>query len=862
MQPPVALLDLLGRGREPLWFLGVLEQRATVEADAVVLSDDHVQVTAGELVARVRGVADALLDDGDRAPVPVVVERSAASVVGLLGVLWAGRTVVPIEASDASDRTASVLDAVGATAVVQAAHGGPPLDGRRIVDARRGTVGSAPLQPYDPDTPAAVVFTSGSSGRPKGVVYDAALYDATPLRRHNTGWPDDDRWTSIGPLGFTVGILCYPAVASWHLPTVGSPLEYLELLDEGAYRITNITPSAVRAAAAGWRAGRTLPHLQDVGTYGEGLTYEAIADMWRLLGEHVRIHVQYGATETPLGTAVFVVESGSTLGTGPVPLGRPGVGMDVTVAPVDPADPDGPSQLVAHGLTASRYWDDPNLTAARFGADADGRRWWNSGDIAEQGADGLWRHAGRVDDLVKIRGRLVSPLEPEHVLAGAGGVRRAVVLAQPLGTGVRLVGHVEPDDAALDPTALRRTLTGALPRHLVPGVLVRHDELPLTDRYKVDRAALAERPLVPWRSGGYRPPFTDVQWAVAAAVARVLGLSPDDIGRDDDLFDLGLDSLGVVELLADLDEQGVGGLHPDDLLAAPTVAALAARAEGPHGSSAAVVLNPDGSKAPLYVVPGAGSTALALGPLARALGPDRPVVVLEPPGTHDDRRPARSVRDAAASQLRELRRLQATRFAEHRQEVVALAGHSFGGLVAHEMSRLLSDGGTDVRLALLDTHARPTGHGRRLRRLAGDLRRSGGRRPADLAGLGSPAFDDAGRLAQAEALRWGRPLVDVLRGRPFAERSTSGGPTERYLRLFADGVAQTIEHRLRRAEVDAVLLRTTGGAPPEAWLPYVRSLEVRHVPGSHNGMLQPPHVAELCAVLEEDVLRPDPTARR
>ena len=183
-------------------------------------------------------------------------------------------------------------------------------------------------------------------------------------------------------------------------------------------------------------------------------------------------------------------------------------------------------------------------------------------------AEGVIHLRGRIDDMVKINGKLVEPAEAERVLRSIPGVVNVVVLPRRLPSGHhQLVAHVEADPAVSD-SDLRTALHRELPAHLVPGLFVRHGALPLTDRGKVDREALSTA-LPPRRFGVAAGQDDDRLVEAELSIARLV-LEIGDIGADESLFDLGMDSLGAIEFVVLVNEAGEGYLEANDLVAANT----------------------------------------------------------------------------------------------------------------------------------------------------------------------------------------------------------------------------------------------------------------------------------------------------
>ena len=151
------------------------------------------------------------------------------------------------------------------------------------------------------------------------------------------------------------------------------------------------------------------------------------------------------------------------------------------------------SEVWCTGSIATEYLGHPELTKDRFVTDSEGTRWWKSGDLVRQDGSGQYLHVGRLDDLVRVSGKLASPSEAEAALSQIAGVKAAVVLPAVVKTSTRLIGHVEVElGATLPEIELRRALANHLEPHLIPHRIHFHDALPVTPRGKVDRQKLLE----------------------------------------------------------------------------------------------------------------------------------------------------------------------------------------------------------------------------------------------------------------------------------------------------------------------------------------------------------------------------------
>jgi thioesterase domain-containing protein len=406
---------------------------------------------------------------------------------------------------------------------------------------------------------------------------------------------------------------------------------------------------------------------------------------------------------------------------------------------------------------------------------------------------------------------LVEPAEPERVLRSLDGVRRAAVLPQSRGDApARLVAHlVLAEGSSLTPAAVDAGLRAELPPHLVPGIVMVHDELPLTSRGKLDRAALAALPPTPWRTDAAPRPHSDAEWFALGAAGQVLDI--DGLGLDDDLWEHGLDSLAAVQLCSMIADAGHGEVEPTRLLVHRSPRAVAAMLgrRVPVRASDAVVLNPEGTSPPLFFVPGAGMTALSAVALAAALGADQPVIVVEATGLHRRGKVDRTVSAAARSALVEIDRHQP-------DGPVVVAGFSAGGPVAYEIGQLLGSRGRSVHVCRFDAGL-----------LSGTG--GGGRRRARTAARSVPAM---ARWAVRESVIAWRMVVP---GSPSARAS-------RYAAFRRLGRRASRRYDARPASFPVTVFEVEGSTAGARTSPFVERLEVVRVGGDHRSHIESPHV--------------------
>jgi amino acid adenylation domain-containing protein len=596
---------------DPLVPTLVLEQ-ARRAPSAIALVDETAEWSYGSLCAFSSRLA-AWLERQGAGPerrVAVCAPRSCDAIASALGVLLSGAAYVALDPENPPHRLERMISTSEAMLVLADTMTAERLRAAGIavpiVSFDQARVAASAGEAFQggtwlPEHPAYVVFTSGSTGEPKGVecthaglrnlvAWHDAAYEVTPR----------DRATHLAGPGFDASVWeVWPylaAGASVHVVPDQVRLSPDALIGWFCeHRITMAfvpTPLAMRLLHRDWPASGTV--LRALLTGGERLP----RGLPRPLPFAVFNH--YGPTEC----TVVATHARVPVGDEPPPIGRPLPGVHVVVAGPDgrPVADRDTGELLLGGVGLARgYCGRPDLTAERFLADASvpGGRLYRTGDLVRINGHGELEFVGRVDHQLKIRGVRIEPGEIESALCSHPAVREAAVVARSSpDSGPSLVAHVVLQHVVETP-ALRAHLEERLPRVMTPSAFVVRDALPLTSSGKVDRARLAEEE-IEVTAPGYAAPETPLEIALAAIWSEILGV--DRIGRDHDFFVLGGHSLAATEIASRIEAELGRAISLRDVYQSRTVAALASRMEAERASAhevyPVVVPAPDARFAP------------------------------------------------------------------------------------------------------------------------------------------------------------------------------------------------------------------------------------------------------------------------
>ena len=681
---------------------------------AIAISMGERRMSYADLETRANQLAHYLRRHGaePRARIGICMERSVEMVVALLAVQKCGAAYVPLDPAFPQSRLQFMADDANLAAIltesalrptVEALHGA-----KLFLDENLSDIG---LQPRDPparsagaNDPVYVLYTSGSTGQPKGVeVPHRALTNFLCAMRDTPGCNERDTVLSVTTLSFDIcGLELYlPLIVGARVELasraeVGDPARLIQ-------RMTACRPSIMQATPATWRmlieAGWKGDSRLSVLCGGEALSRE-LAD--RLLERCDELWNLYGPTETTIWSTVQRIERNAE----PITIGRPIANtyvyvLDANRDPV-PAGVAGELYIGGEGV-ALGYLGRPDLTQERFSANPfrnePGERLYRTGDLARYRSDGRIMHLGRLDQQVKIRGFRIELGEIEAVLARHPGVVQTVVAAKEDASGIpQLVAYVIPGDSPPTVESLRARLQTRLPAYMMPAHFVFLSALPLTANNKVDLRSLPspESQADATTRPSTTAPTSPIEIQLTALWRQVLG--NDSIGVHDNFFEVGGHSLKAVELFSYIHEVFRQRLPLATLFQAPTIAQLAAviTSGGWRGSQRSLVaIQPKGEAMPLFAVPGIGGDVLVFARLGKLLGNRQPFYGLQARGLQPHEKPFTSIAAAARHYVSEIRSVRP-------QGPYLIAGTCTGGVCAYEIAQQLLAQGEQVTLVLLE----------------------------------------------------------------------------------------------------------------------------------------------------------------
>ncbi|MDJ0105741.1 amino acid adenylation domain-containing protein [Rhodococcus erythropolis] len=540
-------------------FHQVFQDQVARAPNATAVRSENMSMSYRELDQRANQLAHLLHDRGvgPEVTVGLCLDRDVPLAVGVLGVLKAGGAYVPVDPNEAPARRDNIFADADVQALITS-DGNVIAHSREIV--RLNPTWSV-LEGQPSEGPPAVttslvhaaylLYTSGSTGPPKGVVVEhrqLMAYTRAALDRFEIAEPLN--YAMVQPLSVDSSVTSFmlPLCTGGevHLLSRETSLDVERLADWArAHRVDflKIAPSHLRALESSTRFAELLPRKMLV-VGGEAADWQWLQSLQRMAPD-CRVVNHYGPTETTVGVLTLTVADhpDAEWHTSPIGIPLPGIRAEIIDQHGDPAPTGTVGELVISGDNLARgYHRRPDVTAATFVADNAGVRRYRTGDYVYRHTDGVIAYVSRRDDQIKVRGYRVELGEIDAALRSHTEVRNAVTLVREDVPGDRrIVAYIEPDGIATDHVA--QHLRSRLPPYMIPQQIVAMARLPLSGHGKVDRNALPTpaRPEIKQPSS-----LTNLDHLVIEAWKAVLGT--EDVSMDQNFFDLGGHSLLLTEL--------------------------------------------------------------------------------------------------------------------------------------------------------------------------------------------------------------------------------------------------------------------------------------------------------------------------
>jgi len=579
------------------------EQQVRRHPERVAIKTSDVELTYEALNNAANHVARAILEKADAGsePIALLFGQDAGAITALLGVLKTGKIYVPLDPSLPRPRLNYMLQDSRAPLVVT--NGRYAALSRELVanecsvlniDALDLNVASDNLGlSISPDTLAVIVYTSGSTGQPKGVIHSHRnvmhlIMTYTNLFRIST----EDRLSLLYPWSVNAALrdifgallngttVCPMDIKNEWLGDIGG-----WLMHEGI-TIWATAPSILRHTVDTLTGKETFPRVRLIVLGGERTRRGDVASYKRFFSPDCILANRLGSTETG-NLRFYLIDKDTEIDGEIVPVGYEVEGNEILLLDDDGKEVgfDRPGEIVVKSRYLSRgYWQKTELTDAAFAAvpgEVD-KRIYRTGDLGIMRPDGCLVHVGRKDMVVKVRGNRVDLSEIETRLLELDAVREAVVVPREAPEGEqRLVAYVVPTEGHAAPTGtmMRERLAQSLPNYMLPFTFVVLDKMPLTPNGKVDLRELPAPEISRSTMGkAFAPPRNQVERDLLAVWVNVLDLGEDAIGIEDNFFDFGGDSIKVLHAVSRARAYGYE-LTLLDFIEHPTIAALAACVE-------------------------------------------------------------------------------------------------------------------------------------------------------------------------------------------------------------------------------------------------------------------------------------------
>ena len=645
--------------------------------------------------------------------VAVTIDRNYNYFVSIMAILRCGASFLPIDPTMPSERKLFFCTDSGTSLILtdriisDLNENIPVLNVSEIGNSDQYNI---PKIVYNPDSVAYIIYTSGSTGIPKGVkISRKALANFISGALGLYKITEKDHVLQFSNLAFDASIeeiftsFCSGAaiylrnaemlmadellsftqkhqISVWDLPTAF----WRQVIQSDVY-INNKLPDCLRLVIIG----------------GEAVAVNDVT-LWNKKETHHRLFNTYGPTETTVVALAFEIKAGYKPET-TVPIGQPLPGYKLYITDANRhIVPEGIAGelLVAGESLALGYLNrehEQNKAFIWFETPDKGlQRCYCTGDLVTANKNGIIFYQGRVDAQVKIRGFRVEPGEIEQQICSIIGVETCVVAVFANASGEKsLYAFYTEKNAETNAQAIKDELKKKLPGYMVPEMILKVDEIPLTSNGKVDKKSLIstakEKKIL--STNEIVNPTNETEEFVLSLWKKILKVEA--MGIDDDFFDLGGHSLKAVQLMAEIKKQKAINIPLASLIQNSTVRTFAPLLSSDKKDSfwqCLVPIRPKGTKTPLFLIHGAGLNILLYQSLTRHLKDDRPIYAFQAKGLDGRQELSNDIEEMADDYIEEIKKIQPN-------GPYMLLGFSLGGFIAYDMAKKLAAQGNEVGFA-------------------------------------------------------------------------------------------------------------------------------------------------------------------
>ncbi|WP_400080180.1 amino acid adenylation domain-containing protein [Winogradskyella sp. R77965] len=694
----------------------LISQKAGLFGKEQAIKFGDKTITYGELEEQVNRLAHSLSSKGVSSGdfVGVCLPRSIELIVSLIAIMKTGAAYLPLDSSYPSQRLNYMLEDSEANFLITTKDFKAKLSTDAeilILDDLFSNLTSSPNTSLDikvnTTDVAYILYTSGSTGKPKGVsVTHKNLVNFLYSMLERPGIEEKDKFLSITTISFDIaGLEIFtPLLKGAELiiaddETVKDTRLMLKLIEKEGITVMQATPTTWQMLLdSGWEKTFALKALCG----GEALSLNLSK---RILSKVDELWNMYGPTETTIWSSIKQIKKEDKL----VSIGKPIANTQMYVLNdqgllVKPGS-IGEICIAGDGV-AKGYWKRLDLTNEKFidnNFSSDSNKvLYRTGDLGKLLPSGELQCLGRIDQQVKIRGHRIELGEIEKVLDLQEHVQSSVVLVKD-DRIVAYVLHDKNDHIDKDVIDLwKKNLAVALPAYMVPQDIHLLTKFPTTLNGKIDRKALINKSINQSGENKFTSPRTKTEQIISKIWCDCLGLENIDIFSD--FFELGGHSLIAVRVVSRIEKDTGENLPLSSLMVYPTIEKISSFIDSNTEKitwDSLTPINTKGSKPPLYLVHGADYNILLFQTLAKNLDKDQPVYGLQAKGLNEIDEPHDSVEDMAAYYISEI-------IESNPKGPYALAGYSFGGVIAFEMAKQLKAQNREVTtIALLDSYVYP-----------------------------------------------------------------------------------------------------------------------------------------------------------